>query len=111
MWQTPVSAHDIVDQMLALQSDVKMFRGGSAKDFLHCIYSDISIDTERAQVFLDNYSDIASTITNQRLSISGVDEDEEALDLVKFQNAYNLAARMIQCMSEMYDKLINGTGV
>lgn len=109
--QGKLDAHDIVDAMLSLQSDVKMFRGGSAKDFLHCIYSDISIDTERAQVFLDNYSDIASTITNQRLSVSGVDEDEEALDLVKFQNAYNLAARMIQCMSEMYDKLINGTGV
>ncbi len=109
--QGKIDAHDIVDTMLALQSDVRMFRGGSAKDFLHCIYSDISIDTERAQVFVDNYTDIANTITNQRLSVSGVDEDEEALDLVKFQNAYNLAARMIQCMSEMYDKLINGTGV
>ena len=109
--QGKIDAHDIVDAMLALQSDVRMFRGGSAKDFLHCIYSDISIDTERSQVFVDNYTDIANTITNQRLSVSGVDEDEEALDLVKFQNAYNLAARMIQCMSEMYDKLINGTGV
>ena len=109
--QDKVDAHDIVDAMLALQKDVKMFRGGSAEDFLHCIYSDISIDTERAQTFVDNYTDIANTITNQRLSVSGVDEDEEALDLVKFQNAYNLAARMIQCMSEMYDKLINGTGV
>ena len=52
-----------------------------------------------------------SAITNQRLSFSGVDEDEEALDIVKYQNAYNLASRMIQCMTEMYDKLINETGV
>lgn len=106
-----VDAHDIVDMMLKLKSDVKMFRGGSAEGFLSCIYSDITIDTQESQIFLDNFTDISNSITNQRLSISGVDEDEEALDLVKFQNAYNLAARMIQCMSEMYDKLINGTGV
>lgn len=106
-----VDAHDIIDQMLKLQSDVKMFRGGSASDFLHCIYSDISIDTEESEIFQTNFNDIATAITNQRLSISGVDEDEEALDIVKFQNAYNLASRMIQCMSEMYDKLINETGV
>ncbi len=106
-----IDAHEIVDAMLKLESDVKMFRGGSASAFLSCIYSDISIDSQESQIFLENFSDISGAITNQRLSVSGVDEDEEALDLVKYQNAYNLAARMIQCMSEMYDKLINGTGV
>ena len=104
-------AHDITDAMLKLQEDVVMFRGGSARSFLECIYSDITIDSRESDIFLENYSDISNAITNQRLSISGVDEDEEALDLVKFQNAYNLAARMIQCMSELYDKLINGTGI
>ena len=97
--------------MQKLQKDVKMFRGGSAADFLSCIYSDIVIDTDQSKVFQKNFTDISTAITNQRLSISGVDEDEEALDIVKFQNAYNLASRMIQCMSELYDKLINETGV
>lgn len=106
-----VAAHDIVEAMLKLKTDVKMFRGGSAADFLKCIYSDISIDAEKSEMFLENFTDISSSITSQRLSVSGVDEDEEALDLVRFQNAYNLAARMMQCMAEMYDKLINGTGV
>jgi flagellar hook-associated protein 1 FlgK len=40
-----------------------------------------------------------------------VDEDEEALDLIKFQNAYNLASKCISVMSEMYDRLILETGV
>lgn len=106
-----IDAHEIVDAMLKLQSDVKLFRGGSAKSFLQCIISDITIDTQESKIFSSNFTDIASAITNQRLSIAGVDEDEEALDIVKFQNAYNLASRMVQCMSEMYDKLINETGV
>lgn len=106
-----VDAHEIIDEMLKLQNEIKLFRGGSASDFLHCIYTDISVDTNEAEIFQKNFNDIASAITTQRLSISGVDEDEEALDIVKFQNAYNLAARMVQCMSEMYDKLIQETGV
>ena len=40
-----------------------------------------------------------------------MDEDEEALDMLKFQNAYNLASKMIQTMTEMYDRLILETGV
>ncbi len=30
--------------------------------------------------FTDNYTSISTTINNQRMSVSGVDEDEEALD-------------------------------
>jgi flagellar hook-associated protein 1 FlgK len=45
------------------------------------------------------------------MSVSGVDEDEEALDLIKFQNAYNLSSKMISVMAEVYDKLIEETGV
>ena len=96
---------------IKLQNKTKLFRGDTADGFLHCILSDIAVDTQESEIFYQNFTDISSAITTQRLSISGVDEDEEALDLVKFQNAYNMASRMIQCMSEMYDKLINETGV
>jgi len=50
-------------------------------------------------------------LQNQRLSVSGVDTDEEALNLVKFQHAYELSAKVIQTMTEMYDRLILNTGV
>ena len=51
------------------------------------------------------------TIKNQRLSDAGVDEDEEASNLVKYQNAYSLSSKMIQTLSEIYDRLILQTGV
>ena len=60
---------------------------------------------------MDNYTNVIDAIQAQRDSISGVDEDEEALDLVKFQNAYNLASKVISTMTEMYDQLILNTGV
>ena len=54
---------------------------------------------------------IQAALETQRMSVSGVDEDEEALDLIKFQNAYNLSSKMISVMAEVYDKLIEETGV
>ena len=62
-------------------------------------------------MFSRSFQDIANTIDNQRISISGVDEDEEAVNLVKYQNGYNLASKMIQTLTEIYDRLILQTGV
>ena len=104
-------AYEIVEQLKDLQSGVIMFRGDKASAFLETLLSDVAVDTQKTETFYTNYSNLGNIIENMRMSISGVDEDEEALNLVKFQNAYNLASKVIQTMSELYDKLINETGV
>lgn len=106
-----VANQKLIEEMLTLKSEVKMFRGGGANEFLKCLINDNSVDTQKAETFLKNYTNISESIVQKRMSISAVDEDEEALDMLKFQNAYNLASRMIQTMSEMYDRLILETGV
>lgn len=106
-----VDAYELIEELAKLKSDVVLYRGGTAEGFLKCMISDISIDTQESKIFEKNYANIANTISNQRMSISGVDEDEEALDLIKFQNAYNLSSKMISVMSEIYDRLILETGV
>lgn len=106
-----VDAYDLVEDLAKLKSDVVLYRGGTADGFLKCMIADISIDTQESKIFSQNYANIASTIESQRMSISGVDEDEEALDLIKFQNAYNLSSKMISVMAEVYDRLILETGV
>ena len=106
-----VDAYDLIDALKKLQSDTELFRGGGGDTFLQCIYADVTVDTQECDVFTDNYTNISTTINNQRMSISGVDEDEEALDLIKFQNSYNLASKCISVLSEMYDQLILNTGV
>lgn len=91
--------------------DKMSFRGSNASEFLQCVLADVALNTSRANTFYQSFSNIRDTIENQRLSISGVDEDEEATNLVKFQNGYNLASKMIQTLTEMYDRLILQTGV
>ncbi len=106
-----VDKSEVIDELLKLKADTVMYRGGGADDFLQCMIADISVDTEEAEVFSTNYLNVSTAIDNQRQSISGVDEDEEALDLVKFQNAYNLSSKMISVLTEIYDRLILETGV
>jgi flagellar hook-associated protein 1 FlgK len=97
--------------LVGTDKDKMKFRGASASEFLQCILSDIALNSQRANTFTQSFTDIASSIDTQRLSISGVDEDEEAISLVKYQNAYNLASKMIQTLTEIYDRLILETGV
>lgn len=103
--------YDTVEDLLKLQKDVRMFRGDSAETFLETLISDVTVDVNKTTTSSNNYSNLSTAIATQRTSVSGVDEDEEAMNLIKFQNAYNLASKMISVMSEMYDKLINETGV
>lgn len=87
------------------------FRNGTAGQMLEMLLSDMALNASNANTFYNTYNGLRNSIDNQRNSISGVDEDEEAVSLVKFQNSYNLASRMIQTLTEVYDQLILRTGV
>lgn len=103
-------AQDITEKLLNIR-DEKGIRGCTTKEFLQTILSDIALSASSANTFQSVYSDVSRAIVNQRMSVSAVDNDEEALNLTKFQEAYNLSAKMIQVFTEIYDRLILNTGV
>ncbi len=108
-----VDSADLVKDLSSLKTDKNRisFRSCSSAEFLQCILSDVALNKQSANTFEQNFTIIGQSIANQRLSVSGVDTDEEALNLVKFQHAYELSAKVIQTMTEMYDRLILNTGV
>lgn len=102
-----------IKKVISLLSDTNQFsfRGRDAGGFLECMLSDITLSTRNAEDFYSTYLSLEMSIDNQRISISGVDEDEEAVSLVKYENAYTLASKMISVLTEIYDRLILQTGV
>ena len=104
---------DQVWAVISMLSDVNQFsfRGRDAGGFLECVLSDVTLNTSNAETFYNTYFSLETNIDNQRTSISGVDEDEEAMNLVKYENSYTLASKMIQVLTEVYDRLILQTGV
>lgn len=104
---------DIVEQLIDLQTnkDRMSFRGCSSSEFLQCVLADIALNANSANTFEKKYEDLGAEIDTMRMSISSVDNDEEAANLVKFQNAYVLASKMISTFNEIYNRLILETGV
>ena len=102
-----------VKKVISMLSDKNQFsfRGRDAGGFLECVLSDAALNASNANTFYATYLSLETSIDNQRISISGVDEDEEAVSLVKFQNSYTLASKMISVLTEVYDRLILQTGV
>lgn len=109
--KTGVEDNNTLKDLYALYTDNSLFKQGDPSDFLRTMISDIGIDTKKAASFADGQSNIVKAIDSQRKSISGVDKDEEAMDLMKFKNAYDLSSKVISVMNEVYNKLINETGV
>ena len=102
-----------VKKVISMLSDKNQFsfRGRDAGGFLECVLSDAALNASNANTFYATYLSLETSIDNQRVSISGVDEDEEAVSLVKYQNSYTLASKMISVLTEIYDRLILQTGV
>lgn len=108
--QDGVDASGLIDKFIDVEDQAK-FRGATAKEYLNSIIVEISVDVLKSQMFEDNYENIKASITEQRLSYSGVDGDEEAMNLVKYQEAFDLSSKMIAVMQQIYDKLINEMGL
>lgn len=108
--QDGVEDSGLFTELLKVQ-DKAIFNNSNAQSYLQSIVVEISVDVKKAQTFEKNYTNIETSIKNQRMSISGVDGDEEAMNMVKYQEAFELSSKMISVMQEIYDKLINEMGV
>jgi flagellar hook-associated protein 1 FlgK len=57
---------------------------------------------------LDKTNQVVSTqLSTQQQSISGVNLDEEAANLVKFQQMYGAASKVMQSANQMFNMLLN----
>ncbi len=71
----------------------------------------VGIDTQTAITGTTTQTTLAQNINNVRQSISGINLDEETQNLVKFQNAYQAAAKTIATLNSLLDVVINNLGV
>jgi flagellar hook-associated protein 1 FlgK len=88
-----------------------MFMEGGPEDYIKTIISTMGVDGQQAKAHLDNQRIMTNQIDARRQSVSGVSIDEEMGNLVRYQHAYNAAAKMIQTYSEILDILVNGLGL
>jgi flagellar hook-associated protein 1 FlgK len=98
---------------LAELATVKSTNGGTTSYNEHFagLVAGIGADARRVIDAAANQGAFVSYLQNQRQSVSGVSLDEEAANLVKFQHAYNAAARALTAADEALDTIINRMGL
>ncbi len=60
---------------------------------------------------MDNYQLMTLNLENDRQSVSGVDLNDEATNMMQFSKSYAAACRLLTTIDSMLDKLINGTAI
>ncbi|AEX86174.1 hypothetical protein XO10_08850 [Marinitoga sp. 1135] len=78
------------------------------EDYLSDIITDVGISGEKAKRMEINSDSLKTEFYNQRESVKGVSLDEEMTNLIKYQQAFNAAAKVINVVDNMLDRIING---
>lgn len=84
--------------------------GGTYSNSVSGLVNTIGTDAQRYSTNATNYENLDTALQNQRDSVSGVDLDEEATNLMTFQRGYQACARFINVIDQLTGQLINNFG-
>ncbi|GAA0484850.1 flagellar hook-associated protein FlgK [Salinibacillus aidingensis] len=83
----------------------------SVQSYYEGMIGDLGVQAQEANRMADNASTLQQAVETRRQSVSGVSLDEEMSNMIKFQHAYNAAARNMTAVDEMLDRIINQMGL
>jgi len=104
--------NDVANEMVQMQYNELEFTTNSGtttntiSGYYRYMVSDIANDSEKVNNSVDNQKALFNTIEQEYQSESGVNLDEEMTDLMKYQNGYQAAAKVITTISTMMDALM-----
>jgi len=96
------------DAMYALGSQA-VISGQSPSDYYSGIVFNVGNDTANAAAEQSASAQILQQLNDQRASVSGVSLDEEAANMVQYQDAYAASAQVVTTINDMMYALINMT--
>jgi flagellar hook-associated protein 1 len=75
-------------------------------EFYNSLVSTLGVQASASQSSLKQQEGILRQLNIRRESVSGVSIDEEMINMIKFQQAYNAAARLISIVDEMMENIM-----
>lgn len=84
---------------------------GNFEGFYSNMQGILGADMQTVSSMYDNYATSADTLNNSRDAVSGVDLNEEGVNMIQYQKAFAASCRMMTALDELMDKVINGMGV
>jgi flagellar hook-associated protein 1 FlgK len=84
---------------------------GTMNDYYNAQVTSLGLILQTAKDNATHQGLVEKALSDQRESVAGVNLDEEAANLMKFQRGYQAATRVMNAYDEMLDKVINGMGL
>ena len=100
------SSNDLLLELLGQKDNINMFSEGNPKDFMISMFSELGINTKEAKMYQTSQTNIVKVVENQRLSVSQVDTNEEFMNMIQYNQAYQVAAKLINTMDSIYETTI-----
>ena len=116
----PSDANDNILRFQALFSQNIKFEGaqagsvvynGTFEGFYANMQGVLGLDYQSTAAVYDTYAMSADELNNSRDAVSGVDLNEEGVNMIQYQKAFAASCRMMTALDEVMDKVINGMGV
>ncbi|MNN62344.1 Flagellar hook-associated protein 1 [compost metagenome] len=99
------------DGLFTFPADLTSLSKGTTDDYFRALAGDLGIRAANTERNYNNQQSMVDNLQIQRQSVSGVSIDEELADMIRFQQAYNAAARNMTTVDEMLDRVINSMGI
>lgn len=81
----------------------------SIYDIYNNAMSTVAVDTRSAVANANTESSLLQSVIDRRDGITGVNLEEEAADLIRYQQAYQAAAQIITAANDVFDTLLRAT--
>lgn len=85
--------------------------GTRLSDFFRGVIGRLGVATQESERMAENERALLTQVEKQRATATGVSTDEELVNMIKFQQGYNAAARLVTTIDEMVDTIINRMGL
>lgn len=99
------------DIALAIANLGNAASGGSGTltvtDQYRALLTDLASNRSTYQFMVENQQNVVAALDSKLASVAGVSLDEEGAAMVRYQNSYNAAAKVISTVQELYDTLMN----
>lgn len=94
--------------MANLQNDLIMNAGTATFDgYYNSFVSSVGSEVQEAAIGFNHQTTMVTHLNNSREAVSGVSLDEEMVNLLEFQHAYDAAAKLISTVDELLETIIN----
>jgi flagellar hook-associated protein FlgK len=107
--QSPETLSGKALTMSSLQEEAVGFPGGTTtrfSEYLGDVQRQMGLDHQTAKAQASFYESLRAELDFQQQSVSGVSLDEEMVDLLKYQQVYQAAAKIIQQTVEMLNRIL-----